>query len=451
MDLPKSVPIRSEASAASSRPADRPVSLLRLASVALVFRLVGLAAALVLIPGLLVPPDTQGLYLPVARSLASGGGYRNGGDARDAARAAPALPFWLAGVIKAEGGDPPIWVLGVFNAAFRAAAVVLVYRLALRRFGTRAGFWAACVYLLDPWESFWVGFVMKEPLAVPLFVLAVDALDRLDDRPSARRAWGAGLAIGMATLARFPDVGLWLASALMLMARAYRAARGGRRRALGEAVTAQAHLTLALAVTLAPWLWHTNRVIGRPVLSPHFAGQKFFTSNGPGVVTPRDGYYAPRGIDRGAIDLAGRGRSNWGKEGRLFSLTLRHVAEHPREFLARIAAKFVNMWQPTFRDGSVRNWLVLGLPYLVNMGLAVAGLIMAAVARRPAPATAAALLTFVCVHLFFWGEVRNRQYLTPLLDVYAGLALARAVAAAHGTRAVRIDAKRVNLRSDDGP
>jgi len=35
------------------------------------------------------------------------------------------------------------------------------------------------------------------------------------------------------------------------------------------------------------------------------------------------------------------------------------------------------------------------------------------------------LLVFFVIHLIFWGEIRNRQYLTPLLFAFGGLALER--------------------------
>jgi len=39
-------------------------------------------------------------------------------------------------------------------------------------------------------------------------------------------------------------------------------------------------------------------VMGQPTLSSHFAGQYFYTSNGPGIEMEQDGYYSPQGIDR---------------------------------------------------------------------------------------------------------------------------------------------------------
>src|SRR5947209_17824272 len=111
--------------------------------------------------------------------------------------------------MQASGPDLPVWLVGAGNAVFRALAVVLLYALAWRYFGARAAAWAAALYLADPWEWLWVGFVLKEALAVPLFLLAVLALARLADRPAWRWAWAAGAAIGLAALARFPNLALW--------------------------------------------------------------------------------------------------------------------------------------------------------------------------------------------------------------------------------------------------
>src|SRR5437867_5039578 len=109
----------------------------------------------------LLPDDTRSVYLPIARSLPAGLGYRLDGDAVEASRIAPLLPLWLSLLMRVCGGDMPVWLIGLFNAAFRAAACVLLYRLTRRYFGERAARAAALLYLIDPWEWLWVGYVAK--------------------------------------------------------------------------------------------------------------------------------------------------------------------------------------------------------------------------------------------------------------------------------------------------
>ncbi len=396
-------------------------SLLRLWAVAFAVRLVGVAVGLLLFPSWLVPPDTSSAYLPIARSLAAEWSFQTGPSVN--CTIPPLFPFWLAGLMQLTGPEVPVWFAGLFHAALRAAGVVLVYLLGQRYFGARAGLWGALLYLLDPWEAFWAAFLIKEQLGVPLFLLAVWLLVRLDDRRSLRSAAAAGAAIGLATLARFPSCGLWAAAFLLL----FRLSRlpggwcwGNLRRTAGLLLV----LTTALLAALAPWLVRNWVLIGQPVLSAHFAGQYFYTSNGPGIEMENDGYYSPRGIDGQVMSEAKAGRSLWQKEGYLFSRTLDHVVKNPGEALQRVRTKIVNMWQPTFGQSSLRNWLLLGVPYCVMLGVCLAGLGIAWRRRLPCAGVLLPLLVFFLIHLVFWGEIRNRQYLMPLLFVFGGLALA---------------------------
>lgn len=396
------------------------ISLWKLWLAAFLVRLVGVGLGLLFFPGWLVPPDTKGLYFPIARSLAQGTGYQAGDDPVEASRAAPLLPCLLALEMRLAGPDLPLWVPGIVNAACRAAGVVLIYLLAGRYFGPRAGLAAALLYLLDPWEAFWAGFVLKEPLGVPLFLLAVWLLSRLDDERSLRWACIAGAGIGLATLARFPNSALWVAAGLLL---AFGALRSRSWAGWRSAAALLGCLTGTMLAVLSPWLLRNWSVVGQPVLSPHFAGQKFYTSNGPGIEMQQDGYYMPRGIDEERLQRAQEEQPPWQREGQLFSSTLGHIVAHPGEWLERIRTKLVNMWQPTYSRSSLRNWLVLGLPYCVWMCVSLAGLGLALWRRVPCRALLIPLVLFFCIHLVFWGEIRNRQYLTPLLFAFGGLAL----------------------------
>jgi len=396
--------------------------LWKLWAAAFLARLAGVGLGMFLFPEWLIPPDTDSAYLPIARNLAAGLGYQTGPSIN--ATIPPLLPCWLALLMQATGPELPIWLFGLFSAAFRAGGLVLVYLLGQRYFGPRTGFLGALLYLLDPWEAFWAGFVIKEQLAVPLFLLAVWLLGRLDDQRSILFACAAGAVIGLATLARFPAGGLWVVAFLLVFR--LRQLPGGwcwgnLRRAAGLYLC----LTLSMLAVLSPWLVRNWILVGQPVLSYHFAGQYFYTSNGPGIEMEKDGYYSPKGIDGGLLGEAYATRPPWQKEGYLFSYTLNYIVNHPGETLQRVLTKAINMWQPTFAGSSLRNWLFLGIPYCAEMLFCLAGLWIAWRQRLPCPAVLIPLLFFFVVHLVFWGEIRNRQYLTPLLFVFGGLALDR--------------------------
>ncbi len=399
--------------------------LWKLWTAAFLTRLAGVALGMLLFPGWLIPPDTDSAYLPIARNLAAGMGYQTGASSN--ATIPPLLPCWLALLMQLTGPDLPLWLPGFFGAAFRAAGVVLVYLLGRRYFGERAGFLGALLYLVDPWEAFWTGFVMKEQIAVPLFLLAVWLFVRLDDQRRLLPACAAGAVIGLATLARFPDGGLWIA-ALLLLCRLRQVPGGWSWANVRRSVGLSFALTLSLLAVLSPWLVRNWIVVGQPVLSAQFAGHYFYTSNGPGVEMVSNGYFMPEGIDGRVLGDANATGSPWKKEEYLFSYTLRYLATHPGEALQRILTKAVNAWQPTFPGSSLRNWLLLGVPYCVEMLFCLAGLWIAWRRRLTCPAVSLPLLVFFIMHLVFWGEIRNRQYLTPLLFVFGGLALDRLTA-----------------------
>jgi 4-amino-4-deoxy-L-arabinose transferase-like glycosyltransferase len=408
----------SEVPASSENP--RSSFLWKLWLAAFLVRLLGVGFGLLFFPAWLLPPDTQGLYYPIARSLSNGAGYQANGDFVEASRSAPILPCWLAVLMWCAGSDLPLWLPGLFNAAFRAASVILVYLLARRAFGHRIALFSAIIYLLDPWEAFWAGFVMKEPLAVPLFLLAVWQLCRFEDQRSVHSAITAGVAVGLATLARFPSLALWGGAVFLGVLTVLQRKNSVPLRKAGLNL---ACLTIALLVTLSPWLVRNWQVLGQPVLTPHFAGQKFYTGNGPGIERPTDGYYSPKGIDHALLQEAHREKPPWQREKHLFSTTLQYMLSHPGETLDRMISKCVNMWRPTFGESSLRNWLLLGIPYCLWMIVSLTGIALAVRMRTMPPGLSIPLILYFCVHLVFWGEIRNRQYLTPLLFVFGGLAL----------------------------
>src|SRR5205807_287761 len=60
----------------------------------------------------------------------------------------------------------------------------------------------------------------------------------------------------------------------------------------------------------------------------------------------------------------------------------------------------------------------------VLMALSLSGMVEASRERIPCLPLTAPLAVLGAVHLAFYGEIRNRQYLTPLLYAFGGLALA---------------------------
>jgi len=399
--------------------------------IALAARFAGVVLGILILGDMLVAEDSHGVYLPIAQNLAAGKGYQFYGTHYDATRIPPLYPIWLALLMATVGPQVPLWLSGLFNAAFRAGGCVLLYLLARRYFGERAARWAFALYLLDPWEALWVGYLLKESLAVPLFLLGVWQLGRLADAPSGRTAALAGATIGLATLARYPSGALWIAG-LLVVIWILRREGGGARHLLRRGVRLVAALTTGMLLVLSPWLVRNWRVTGQPVLSTHFVGRYFYTSNSPSRVLDTRGYAEAQGLDFALLRRTNAEQKPIQGEGRLFLHALRELLGRPDHIIVRIATKVANMWRPTFGVSSLRNLLILALPYCVLMLLALGGIVVAVRQRLPCLAIVAPLAVMIAIHLVFWAEVRNRQYPMPLLHAFGGLAVARLLAL--GTR-----------------
>ena len=401
----------------------RALTLALVLCLSLVVKLAGVAYMNRYLAWNLVAPDARGLYVPLARDLVQGKGYQIDGNYQDATRIAPGFPLMLAAVYRIAGVDVPVWWLGALNALMRVGTTLLVFALASRAFGDRAGVAAAIVHALDPWEAFWSGFVLKESLAVLLSMLAVYLVVRTLERPTWLRGAAAGAAIGFASLTRFATLGFFPALLAFL---SFGAAR--RLFPWQTALRHAAAATLGLVLALAPWLVRNVALFGGPFVYTQ-AGLYFFVSNGPGAERAPDtwGYsgQSTGDIEAARSQLGLRPRSSYAeREAVLARGTFAYLATHPRVIVPLVAARFVNMWRPTFAGSSTSNLVVLGLPYCVTMLAAIAGL----VAGLRGPWSSARLVLYwgvgfyVLLHAVFWSEIRYRQYVTPLLAVFAGYA-----------------------------
>ena len=83
-------------------PCHQKYALAAILALSLAVRLLGVAYMNRHLAWNLVPPDTRGVYRPLALSFADGHGYQLGGDLREATRVAPLFPVYLAGVYRVE-------------------------------------------------------------------------------------------------------------------------------------------------------------------------------------------------------------------------------------------------------------------------------------------------------------------------------------------------------------
>jgi len=386
----------------------------------LVVKLAGVAYMQRYLAWNLVAPDTRDQYRPLAVSLVEGRGYQFHGDHADATRIAPGFPVFLAAIYGVAGPDAPTWLIGAINAVLRTLTTIVVFALASRAFGGWAAWWAAVVHALDPWEAFWTAFVLKESLAVLLSVFAMLAVASALESPTFIRGIAAGVAIAVAALTRYASLGLAGAAIALVVWRRHALRSGG---AVRLAVT----LAAGLVIGLAPWLVRNAGVYGRPMLYLH-SGYAFYVSNGPGTERVRDtsGYAGSSAIDASAsADVARRHPGPVERDAAYLAAATAHAASHPLETALTAGARLANMWRPTFAGASAINVLVLGGSHVVLLIAAVVGWRVDWKHGGDAPARAvvyAAVGFYLLLHLLFWSEIRYRQYVTPFLAMFAGVA-----------------------------
>ncbi len=166
----------------------------------------------------------------------------------------PPLSFWIAHAASSLGGERALVVRAPFILLF-AATTWLVYRLAARLFGERAGAVAALVLNITPVFAVSTGgWVLPDgPLACALVAAAYCFARAVDPDETAPTAWwlGTGVCAGFALLSKY-HAALFLAGAA-----AYLCTRAGARRwwARPEPYVAAA---IALAIFFPDIQWNAH-------------------------------------------------------------------------------------------------------------------------------------------------------------------------------------------------
>ncbi len=279
----------------------------------------------------------------------------------------PLYPLALAAVSLLGGtGELSHRVLGL---PLGAITIVLVGLLGRRAGGARAGLVAAGLCAVYPLMIAVDGALMSETLYGPLVALALLAAWRLIDRPGRLIAVLAGVAIGVAALARSEAL---LLVPLLAWPAAWLAHRDGR---LARAALA----TLGCALALAPWTIRNADRLGAfvPV-----------STNDATVVAGANCPLTYRGVDLGGWNIRcisprrsadeARQAATWRREG------IDYATAHASRWPVVGAVRFLrvwDLWQPRrqvmFAEGRQRRVeqagvIVYGLLALLAMGAVVA-------------------------------------------------------------------------------
>jgi len=189
--------------------------------------------------------DDSRFYHGVAQALSDGRGYDDPATGQTTAQWPPAYPATLA-IAYAVPGDNLLTGKAV-NVGLALASIVLVYLLAGRLFGRRAGLLAALLLAVFPSYVFLSTLVFSENLFVPAVLLVVTLVawwGLSGAAPTALQSLIVGAAIGFTAMVRAE--GIWLVAPVGI---AWLLASRRWQPALRNAL----FLAAGVAVLLTPW------------------------------------------------------------------------------------------------------------------------------------------------------------------------------------------------------
>ncbi len=373
-------------------------------------------------------------YDAVAWNLARGAGFSLEGAAGPypTAFVPPVLPWLVSLLYRAVGHQYFAAVLLV--AVLGGLLPLLLAAFGSRVFGPAVGRLAGWLAAFHPLLVFFSGYLLTEiPFTVAL-LLALLLTTEWVKTPRPGRAFGAGIAWGLASLTRPTALALpvllalwaWLPLGLALSPR-------GRLHQVGM-------LLLAVALTVGPWTLRNAVVLGAFVPVTTGAGQALLDSNNPGAWDDpvkrggadgalRDSLLRTeyRGLPEPAVDVRARARAAG------------FLRERAAEWPAMAAAKLARFWRLHAEAGTTGSWSAAGSP-LERLRRAVDPLLLWSVLALPLALWGAGvslrgprrwfqslglwvILYFSALAVVFFGSLRMRLPVEPLVVLFAAAGL----------------------------
>ena len=329
-------------------------------------------------------------------------------------------------------GDATPAAIAGLHLALGLGTVWLVVRLGylwgLKQYAVVAGFLTAC----DPISIHQSAQVMTETLATLLAVLGLFLLTRLTTRAS----WGAaaGAICGAAILCR-PTFLPWLACVLAVMAIRGLPPRQDQDRRHGPSAALAAVVLLFAGLVVAPWVARNQVQFGRPIIATTHGGYTLLLGNNKhyyrhlkhkGWTTVWDARelqsdptfrrrYRPEydELDRDRLDYAAAVRS---------------IRAQPEMFWYSCLVRVSRFWDLLPRQLSAEESPARAtLRYLVAgwyagvyiLGFAGIWALRRRLLRAPWLWGTLMALTFTAVHSVYWGDMRMRAPLAPLVALLA--------------------------------
>jgi hypothetical protein len=362
-------------------------------------------------PGRFEDPDN---YLPLARSLAAGGGFSLNGH--PTAYRPPLYPLMLAPLISMLG-DRADWGIALLHVGLGASTVWLTVMAAIGSglLGKRAliaGFLVAC----DPVLVSQGRSVMTE---TPTAFLVAATLAAITVRGWPGPVLG-GLGFGLAALCR-PSV---LAGAILVILAALLVKPGS----LANRLVRGGLLTVTIGLVLAPWAIRNLTNFGEPVFTTTHGGYTLALANNP--VYYRDVLNGPPGhvwsgreqwLWWDSINRETAGMSELEADRYLRAKVWGLARERPRDFARASLARLGRFWglapAPSVYSGPIR-WVTVAwtLPLWVAMLL---GLVRADLWRWPRIAAPLVVAGLTLAHCLFWTDLRMRAPAVPAIALIA--------------------------------
>lgn len=373
-------------------------------------------------------------YDTLAWNLARGAGFSLGGaaGAYPTAFRPPALP-WITSLLYTVVGHR------YFAAVLLQCVIGAYVPLLVRAFGTamfggavgRLGAWIAAVH---PLLIFFSGYLLTEPLFCALMLLALLASASWVKTPRPGRAFRAGLAWGLTSLAR--PTSLMLPGLILLWAWVPL----GLTIAPRDRVRQMLLLLLGLVLTVGPWTVRNALVLHAFVPVTTGGGVVLYVGNNEGVWAD-PARRGSAGSDEWTALAAGefRGLSEHEADVRARARAMTFLREHARELPAMAAAKLARFWRISAEGGGTGSWQRPGSPLgavlgrvdplrlwsLVILPLAAWGAFLCFRGARRWFQTLSVwvILYFTVLGMVFFGSLRMRVPIEPLVALLAAVGL----------------------------
>ena len=353
-------------------------------------------------------------YAAMARNILEGTGPRL--NERTVANRGPGYAYYVAGVMAAfarTGEQVPLRAIRLSHALLGGLLCLVVAGIASRLFSPKAGLAAAALTALDPFLTFFSGFVLTESLFTLL--LAAGFLFLLYSRDG-KIIWAgiAGLTLGGAALVR-PSV----LAMLPLLGLAWLALNRKQPHVFACTVA----MWLLAFSTVLPWGIRNHRLTGRYALSTLSAGASLYEGTYPGA----DGAPAMDRIEwPPEIYCMGEAEKNEFLQRR----AVEFIRGNPQRIARLAPVKLARFWSivPNFSEYRRPAFMAISAIYMIPVLAAIAaGILLAGSKLKPGAILLLPAVYFSLLHTVFVGSIRYRAPVMPLLAVFAGVTVAAAI------------------------